>query len=67
MFRTKANSLALPSGSPRRINEPNYEGIRRFILRLMLFYSIQSTSIRAANVIYRRVVSHVEKQSVYDG
>lgn len=67
MFRTNPRSLALPPGSPKRINEPNYEGIRRFILRLMLFYSKQSTSIRSANVIYRRVISQVDKSSVYDG
>ncbi|XP_024984972.1 ubiquinol-cytochrome-c reductase complex assembly factor 1 isoform X1 [Cynara cardunculus var. scolymus] len=66
MFRAKPRSLALPPGSSKRINEPNYEGIRRFILRLMLFYSKQSTSIRAANVIYRRVISQVDKPSVYD-
>lgn len=66
MFRSKPNSLALPPGSPQRINKPNYQGIQQFILRLMLFYSKQSTCIRAANVIYRRVVSQVDKQSVYD-
>ncbi|KAJ0772111.1 putative ubiquinol-cytochrome c chaperone/UPF0174 [Helianthus annuus] len=66
MFRTKAVSLALPPGSPHRINEPNYTGIRLFILRLMLFYSKQSMSIRAANVIYRRVVSQVDNPMVYD-
>ncbi|MFS7958467.1 putative ubiquinol-cytochrome c chaperone/UPF0174 [Helianthus anomalus] len=66
MFRSKAVSLALPPGSPHRINEPNYKGIRLFILRLMLFYSKQSMSIRAANVIYRRVVSQVDNPMVYD-
>ncbi|KAI3704947.1 hypothetical protein L1987_75177 [Smallanthus sonchifolius] len=66
MFRSKPISLALPPGSPQRINEPNYKGIHSFILRLMLFYSKQSTSIRAANVIYRRVVSQVENPLVYE-
>nr|XP_043634662.1 ubiquinol-cytochrome-c reductase complex assembly factor 1-like isoform X2 [Erigeron canadensis] len=66
MFRTKATSLALPPGSPHRVYEPSYKGICRFILTLMLFYSEQSTSIRAANVIYLRVVSQVDKPSVYD-
>ncbi|XP_076894099.1 uncharacterized protein LOC143546287 isoform X1 [Bidens hawaiensis] len=66
MFRSKPVSLALPPGSPQRINEPNFKGIRFFILRLMLFYSKQSTSIRAANVIYHRVVSQVENPLLYD-
>ncbi|KAI7748906.1 hypothetical protein M8C21_023543 [Ambrosia artemisiifolia] len=66
MFRTKPVTLALPLRSPQRINEPNYKGVRLFILRLMLFYSKESVSIRAANVIYRRVVSQVENPMVYD-
>ncbi|XP_024989735.1 ubiquinol-cytochrome-c reductase complex assembly factor 1-like [Cynara cardunculus var. scolymus] len=66
MFRSKPCSLALPPESPLRIEEPNYEGIRQFLLKLMLFYSKQSTSIRAANVIYRRVVSQADKPAIYD-
>ncbi|KAD5961333.1 hypothetical protein R6Q59_014281 [Mikania micrantha] len=66
MFCSKPVSLVLEHGSPQRINEPNYKGIRLIMLRLMLFYSKQSTSIRAANVIYGRVVSQVENPVVYD-
>ncbi|KAI3735129.1 hypothetical protein L6452_14617 [Arctium lappa] len=66
MFRSKPCSLALPPESPLRIEEPNYEGIRQFLLKLMLFYSKQSKSIRAANVIYRRVVSQSDKPAIYD-
>ncbi|KAI4340813.1 hypothetical protein MLD38_025615 [Melastoma candidum] len=66
LFWSKPTSLALPSDSPLRIEESNYEGIPRFILKLMLFYSKQSKSIRGANVVYKRVVSQVEKQAIYD-
>lgn len=67
LFRAKPCSLALPPGSALRIEEPNYEGLRQFLLKLMLFYSKQSKSIRAANVIYRRVISQVDKPAIYDG
>ncbi|KAL9993001.1 putative ubiquinol-cytochrome c chaperone, CBP3 [Helianthus debilis subsp. tardiflorus] len=67
MFRSKPSSLALPPESPLRIEEPTYEGLRHFFLKMMLFYSKQSKSIRQANVIYRRVVSQVDKPVIYDG
>ncbi|KAM0042931.1 putative ubiquinol-cytochrome c chaperone/UPF0174 [Helianthus debilis subsp. tardiflorus] len=66
MFRSKPSSLALPPESPLRIEEPTYEGLRHFFLKMMLFYSKQSKSIRQANVIYRRVVSQVDKPVIYD-
>jgi cytochrome b pre-mRNA-processing protein 3 len=66
MFWSKPCSLALPPDSPLRIDEPKYEGIRRFFLRLMLFYSKQSKCIRQSNAIYRRVVSQVDKPDIYD-
>ncbi|KAI3817900.1 hypothetical protein L1987_11700 [Smallanthus sonchifolius] len=66
MFRSKPCSLALPPESPMRIEEPTYEGLRHFLLKMMLFYSKQSKSIRQANVIYRRVVSQVDKPVIYD-
>ncbi|KAJ0043843.1 hypothetical protein Pint_18252 [Pistacia integerrima] len=66
IFLSKPCSLALPPDSPHRIEEPHYEGIKRFILKLMLFYSKQSKSIRGANVIYRRVVLQVDKPAIYD-
>lgn len=66
LFRSKPCSLALPAGSALRIEEPNYEGLRHFLLKLMLFYSKQSKSIRQANVIYRRVISQVDKPAIYD-
>lgn len=67
MFWSKPASLALAPESPLRVDEPKYEGIKHFILKLMLFYSKQSKSIRGANVIYKRVVSQVDKPAIYDG
>ncbi|KAK2653394.1 hypothetical protein Ddye_013250 [Dipteronia dyeriana] len=66
LFWSKPCSLALPADSPHRMDEPNYEGFKRIILKLMLFYSKQSKSIRGANVIYRRVVSQVDQPLIYD-
>ncbi|XP_019445558.1 PREDICTED: ubiquinol-cytochrome-c reductase complex assembly factor 1-like [Lupinus angustifolius] len=66
MFWSKPCSLALARDSPLRVEEPNYEGIKRFILRLMMFYSKQSKSIRGANVVYRRIVSQVDKPPIYE-
>ncbi|KAH9678619.1 DYW deaminase domain-containing protein [Citrus sinensis] len=66
MFWSKPASLALAPDSPLRVDEPKYEGIKHFILKLMLFYSKQSKSIRGANVIYKRVVSQVDKPAIYD-
>ncbi|XP_059666910.1 uncharacterized protein LOC132312537 isoform X2 [Cornus florida] len=65
-FWSKPCSLALAPDSPLRIEEPKYEGIRRIILKLLLFYSKQSISIRGANVVYRRVVSQVDKPAIYN-
>lgn len=67
MFWSKPCSLALAPESPLRVEEPKYEGVKRLVLRLMLFYSKQSKSIRGANVIYQRVVSQVDKPAIYDG
>lgn len=67
MFWSKACSLALPPNSPLRIEEPHYEGIKRLILKLLLFYSKQSKSIRGANVVYQRIISQVDKPAIYDG
>ncbi|XP_030530249.1 ubiquinol-cytochrome-c reductase complex assembly factor 1 [Rhodamnia argentea] len=66
MLRSKPCSLALAPDSPLRIEEPKYEGIRRMILRLMLFYSKQSRSIRGANVVYRRILHQVNKPAIYE-
>ncbi|CAN8302288.1 unnamed protein product [Cochlearia groenlandica] len=66
MFWSKPCSLALPKDSPLRIEEPNYEGVRRFILKMLLFYSKQSVAIRGANVIYKRIISQVDKPAIYD-
>ncbi|XVF08518.1 hypothetical protein REPUB_Repub07fG0009900 [Reevesia pubescens] len=66
MFRSKPCSLALAPDSPLRVEDPKYEGIKRFILKLMLFYSKQSKSIRGANVIYRRVLFQVDKPAIYE-
>lgn len=67
LFLSKPCSLALAKESPLRMDEPQYEGIKRLFLRMMLFYSKQSQHIRAANVIYRRIVSQVDKPAIYDG
>ncbi|KAK4756671.1 hypothetical protein SAY87_006798 [Trapa incisa] len=66
MFRSKPCSLALAPDSPLRVEEPNYEGIKRFFLKIMLFYSKQSKSIRGANVVYQRILSQVNKPPVYE-
>nr|AFJ66211.1 hypothetical protein 34G24.10 [Capsella rubella] len=66
MFWSKPCSLALPKDSPLRIDEPDYVGIRRFILKMMMFYSKQSMSIRGANVIYKRIIAQVDKPAIYD-
>ncbi|KAK4407570.1 Ubiquinol-cytochrome-c reductase complex assembly factor 1 [Sesamum angolense] len=42
LFWSKPRSLALATDSPYRIEDPQYEGIKRFVLKLMLFYSKQS-------------------------
>lgn len=67
MFWSKPQSLALAPDSPLRIEEPQYEGIQRLFLKLMLFYSKQSTSIRGANVIYLRVIHQIDRPAIYDG
>ncbi|XP_022133274.1 ubiquinol-cytochrome-c reductase complex assembly factor 1 [Momordica charantia] len=66
LFLSKPFSLALATDSPLRMDEPQYEGIKRLFLKLMMFYSKQSKHIRGANVIYRRIVSQVEKPAIYD-
>ncbi|CAH2070479.1 unnamed protein product [Thlaspi arvense] len=66
MFLSKPCSLALPKDSPLRVDDPNYQGFRRFILKMLLFYSKQSVSIRGANVIYKRIISQIETPAIYD-
>ncbi|KAI5346809.1 hypothetical protein L3X38_014688 [Prunus dulcis] len=66
LFWSKPCSLALAPDSPLRIEEPQYAGFKRAILRLMLFYSKQSTSIRGANVVYKRIISQVDKPAIYE-
>ncbi|EOY22795.1 Ubiquinol-cytochrome C chaperone family protein isoform 3 [Theobroma cacao] len=66
MFWSKPCSLALAPDSPLRVEDPKYDGIKRIILKMMLFYSKQSKSIRGANVIYRRVLSQVDKPAIYE-
>lgn len=67
MFWSKPCSLALPSNSPLRIEEPQFEGIKRILLKLLLFFSKQSKSIRGANAVYHRITSQVNKPATYDG
>lgn len=66
LFWSKPCSLALALDSPLRIEEPKYDGIRRMFLKLLLFYSNQSKSIRGANVVYRRIITQVDKPAIYD-
>ncbi|XP_058085420.1 uncharacterized protein LOC131232911 [Magnolia sinica] len=66
MFWSKPCSLALASDSPLRVEEPKYDGIRYIMLKLLLFYSKQSKSIRGANVVYRRIISQVDRPAIYD-
>ena len=67
MFLSKPCSLALPPDSPLRAEDPHYEGIKRVMLTLLLFYSKQSKSIRGANAVYHRITSHVDKPDIYEG
>uniref|UniRef100_A0A1D1ZK33 Ubiquinol-cytochrome c reductase complex chaperone CBP3 n=1 Tax=Anthurium amnicola TaxID=1678845 RepID=A0A1D1ZK33_9ARAE len=66
LFWSKPFSLALAPDSPLKIEEPQYEGIKRLMLKLLLFYSKQSKAIRGANVVYRRVITQVDKPAIYD-
>ncbi|KAJ6801553.1 ubiquinol-cytochrome-c reductase complex assembly factor 1-like [Iris pallida] len=66
LFWLKPCPLALAPNSPLRIEEPQYEGFRRIMLKLLLFYSKQSKSIRGANVVYKRIVTQVDKPAIYD-
>ncbi|XP_006658567.1 ubiquinol-cytochrome-c reductase complex assembly factor 1 isoform X1 [Oryza brachyantha] len=66
MFLSKPCSLALPPDSPLRVEDPQFEGIKRFMLTLLLFYSKQSKSIRGANVVYHRITSQVDKSDIHD-
>ncbi|KAF4358403.1 hypothetical protein F8388_018267 [Cannabis sativa] len=66
MFWSKPCSLALDPSSPLRIEEPKYEGIKHVMLKLMLFYSKQSRSIRGANAVYSRITSQVDEPAIYE-
>ncbi|KAI9085689.1 hypothetical protein K1719_032295 [Acacia pycnantha] len=66
MFWSKPCSLGLAENSPLRVQEPNFEGIKRFFLKMLLFYSKQSKSIRGANVVYQRILSQVDKPPIYE-
>ncbi|KAF2561913.1 hypothetical protein F2Q70_00015249, partial [Brassica cretica] len=67
MFWSKPSSLAMPKDSPLRVDEPSYEGILRYILKMLVFYSKQSTSIRGADVIYKRIIAQVDTPAIYEG
>ncbi|KAF3335517.1 Ubiquinol-cytochrome-c reductase complex assembly factor 1 [Carex littledalei] len=66
MFWSKPCSLALAKDSPLRIEEPEFSGMKRLMLKLLLFYSKQSKSIRGANIVYKRIISQVDKPPIYD-
>ena len=67
MFLSKPCSLALPPDSPLRAADPQYKGIKRFMLTLLLFYSKQSKALRGASVVYDRITSQVDAPAIYDG
>lgn len=67
LFWSKPCSLALDPSSPLRVEEPKYEGIKHIMLKLMLFYSKQSKSIRGANAVYWRITSQVDTPTIYEG
>lgn len=66
LFWSKPCSLALDPSSPLRVEEPKYEGIKHIMLKLMLFYSKQSKSIRGANAVYWRITSQVDTPTIYE-
>ncbi|XP_047332126.1 ubiquinol-cytochrome-c reductase complex assembly factor 1 [Impatiens glandulifera] len=66
MFWAKPCSLALSSDSPFRVDDPKYEGFKHTVMKLLLFYSKQSRSIRGANVVYQRIISQIDKPAIYD-
>ncbi|XP_038976095.1 uncharacterized protein LOC103716326 [Phoenix dactylifera] len=66
LFWSKPCSLALAPNLPLRVEEPQFEGIRRIMLKLLLFYSKQSKSIRGANVVYQRIKYQVDRPAIYD-
>ncbi|KAL8115823.1 hypothetical protein AgCh_022358 [Apium graveolens] len=66
MFWSNPYSLAFPADSPIRFEEQNYTGFKHIMMKLMLAYSKHSRSIERANVIYRRVVAHVDPPDIYD-
>ncbi|THG05615.1 hypothetical protein TEA_000800 [Camellia sinensis var. sinensis] len=61
-----ATEVPIAADSAEKDEEPKYEGIRYIFLKLMLFYSKQSKSIRGANVVYRRIISQVDKPAIYN-
>ncbi|KAL8049948.1 hypothetical protein ABFX02_06G051800 [Erythranthe guttata] len=66
MFWSKPCSLALAIDSPNRIDDPQYTGVKRVILKLMLFYSKQSQFIRWSNAIYHRVTYQIDRPAIYE-
>ncbi|KAL5569807.1 hypothetical protein UlMin_026382, partial [Ulmus minor] len=66
MFWSKPCSLALAESSPLRVDDPKYEGFKHFILKMLLFYSKQSKSIRGANVVFSRITSQVDEPTIYE-
>ncbi|KAG6500841.1 ubiquinol-cytochrome-c reductase complex assembly factor 1-like [Zingiber officinale] len=66
LFWSRPCSLSLPPNSPLRVAEPSFEGIKHIILKMMLFYSKRSESIRRAKIVYRRITSQVDKSAIYD-
>lgn len=65
-FMSKPRSLALPPNSTLSVQEPEFKGFYRFILRLLLYYSKESRYIRTTEVLYKRIVYQVDRPEIYD-
>lgn len=66
VFMSKPCSLALPPNSKLSVQEPEFKGFYRFILRLLLYYSKESRYIRKADVFYKRIIYQVDRPEIYD-
>ncbi|GLJ26594.1 hypothetical protein SUGI_0515980, partial [Cryptomeria japonica] len=65
-FLSKPCSLALSPNSKFWVQEAEYKGISHFFLKLLLYYSKESRSIRNANILYKRILYQVDRSEIYD-
>ncbi|XP_024519640.1 uncharacterized protein LOC9661590 [Selaginella moellendorffii] len=64
-YKIKPCSLALPPDSMIRYVEPHPGGFRGLMLKVLGFYSKESTRIRGAKRLYARITSQVENPELY--